>query len=358
VVLLLAFLPTLMQRIQYYRTLGEVEALQKTLPDLNLKVLGKAFTLVYRKVKPSVVHIDTRRSYRAGRDDFFNMFGGGRDRLYEAQGQASGVIIDDIGYIITNLHVVDGAERVNVQLDDGRSLEADVIGTDPKIDLAVLKINAEGLTAATWGDSEKLEVGEMVWAIGNPFALDQTITSGIVSAKGRDGQSIYQEFLQTDVAINPGNSGGPLVDINGDVMGINTAIVGRGYQGISFAIPSDLARESYLKIRKDGKVIRAYLGVELEMPTRKDAQRLGLPLDRPIGAIVKTVTPNSPAKEANLLPDDVIIEWNGQPVTDKRDLTLMIARTPVRSKVPLKVIRGGNEVSLEATVIEKPSEPR
>ncbi|MCC7085755.1 MAG: trypsin-like peptidase domain-containing protein [Pirellulales bacterium] len=354
VVIVLALISPVMERIQYSRTRGEVLALRKELPELNLKALSKAFTLVYRQVKPSVVHIDTKRSLGSGRGDFFSMFGG-RQQLYEAQGQASGVIIDDAGYIITNLHVVEDSEEIDVQLDDGRTFLAELIGIDPKIDLAVLKIDAAGLVAAAWGDSNQLEIGEMVWAIGNPFGLDQTITSGIVSQKGRQGQSVYQEFLQTDVAINPGNSGGPLVDINGEVLGINTAILGHGYQGISFAIPSNLVHESYEKIRKDGKVIRAFLGVELDLPTRKDIQQLGLPFDRPIGAIVRSVTPNSPAATAKLLQGDVITQWNGQPVADHRELTLMIARTPPDEKIEFQVIRQGKEITLEATVIEKPA---
>jgi S1-C subfamily serine protease len=267
------------------------------------------------------------------------------------------VIVDDAGYIVTNLHVVEGASEITVYLADHRSFPAEVIGVDPGIDLAVLKINASGLIAATWGDSDKLEVGEMVWAIGNPFGLDQTITSGIVSAKDRRGfgPSIYQEFLQTDVAVNPGNSGGPLVDINGDIVGINTAILGSSYQGISFAIPSNLAREVYDKIRSTGKVVRGYLGVQLVPLTPEFATKLRFPTERTGGAVVKLVTRGSPAEQAGIEPGDIVIEWNNQPVVDDGALRLQIARTAVGAKVPVKLYREGQELTLEVRVAERPA---
>jgi serine protease Do len=349
VVVVLALISPIMERIQYSRTRGEVRALSEAIPDLNLKSLGRAFSLVYRKVKPSVVHIDTTRQVQNNRGGFFMMGG------FEAQGEASGVIIDEAGYIITNFHVVDGAERVTVTLDDGRSFEADILGSDPRVDLAVLKINADGLTAANWGDSEKLEEAEMVWAIGNPFGLDQTVTSGIVSKKGRRGQSLYQELLQTDVAINPGNSGGPLVDINGDMVGINTAIVGRTYQGISFAIPANRAKNAYDQIRETGRVVLGYWGVRPEMPSRRQAERLGLPLDRPLAPIIREVTPGSPAAEAGVQKDDIVLQWNSQSAVDHLLLRIMIAQTPIGAKVPVKILRGGQEITLEATVIEQPT---
>jgi serine protease Do len=351
VVVVLALISPVMEQVEYSRTRGEVRALSETIPDLNLKSLGRAFSLVYRKVKPSVVHIDTTRPVQTGRGGFF-MLGG-----FEAQGEASGVIIDQEGYIITNFHVVEGADRVTVSLDDGRSFEADMVGSDPRVDLAVLKINADGLVAASWGDSDKLEETEMVWAIGNPFGLDQTVTSGIVSAKERRGvsHSLYQEMLQTDVAINPGNSGGPLVDINGDLVGINTAIVGRTFQGISFAIPAKRARSAYEQIRKTGKVVLGYWGVRPEMPTRRQIDRLKLPYDRQLGPIINEVTPGSPAAEAGVEKNDIILQWNGQPAVDHLLLRIMIAQTPIGSKVPVKILRGGQEITLEATVIEQPT---
>jgi serine protease Do len=359
-VIALAFLPALMERIQYQRTRGEMRAIRETLPELNLKALGKASTLVYRKVKPSVVHIDTRGERQERSDAFSRMLDGRGGSTYEERGEASGVIVDEAGYIVTNFHVIERASEITVSLADHRTFTAKVVGVDPAIDLAVLEISAPGLIAATWGDSDKLEVGEMVWAIGNPFGLDQTITSGIVSAKERRGvgPSAYQEFLQTDVAVNPGNSGGPLVDINGDIVGINTAIIGTAYQGISFAIPSNLAKEIYEKIRATGKVIRGYLGVQLAPLSSGLAKKYRFPADRNAGAIVMGATRGSPAAEAGLQEGDIIVEWNNQPVTDDGALRLMVARTEVGAKVPVKLFRDGKEVTVEVTVTERPSQFR
>ena len=243
-VVVLAYLPAMMERIQYFRTRGELRALHEAAPDMNLKALSKAFTLVYRKVKPAVVHINANRTVSV-RDDLAMMLSG-RNRAVDERIQASGVIVDPTGYIVTNQHVVEGAYKIEVVLDDQRLFEASVIGGDPAVDLAVLKINASDLNAAELGDSDKIEVGEMVWAIGNPYGLDQTVTAGIISAKGRheriSSSNVVQEFLQTDAAINPGSSGGPLVDIDGKVVGINTIIVG---QGIGLAIPSNIVRDVF-----------------------------------------------------------------------------------------------------------------
>jgi serine protease Do len=360
-VIVLAFVPTLIERIEYSRTRGEVRALQEALPQLNLKSLSKAFSLVYREVKPSVVHIDTRREIQARPSRFGWMMNDGGPQAIEETGQASGVIVDAAGYILTNLHVVDDAAEVNVTLEDGRSFPAEIVGSDPGMDLAVLKINASGLTAATWGDSDKLDVGEMVWAIGNPYGLDQTVTAGIVSAKGRrdfDGANAFKEFLQTDVAINPGSSGGPLVDVQGDVVGINSAIFGRTYQGISFAIPSNLARSVYEQIRKNGKVIRGFLGVRFKPLTPEDAALLQFPKDQPGGALIEKVTHGQPAEKAGIEPGDIIVSWNGQRVTDFKELQIFIARTEVGAKVPVKLFRNGQEMTLEAEVAERPPQAR
>ena len=238
-------------------------------------------------------------------------------RPFKSKGKPPVLWLIRMAIFCTNLHVIDDANEVNVTLEDGRSFTAEVVGSDPGVDLAVVKINASGLTAATWGDSDKLDVGEMVWAIGNPYGLDQTVTSGIVSAKGRrdfDNRKAFQEFLQTDVAINPGSSGGPLVDVHGDVVGINSAIFGRTYQGISFAIPSNLAREVYDQIRKNGKVIRGFIGVHLEPLTPEIATMLRFPKDQTGGVVVRTVSAGSPAERAGIEPSDTIVEWNGQHV--------------------------------------------
>ena len=359
-IIVLAFLPTMMERIQYARTRGEVRAIQEALPQMDLKSVSKAFSLVYRKVKPSVVHIDTQREVKTRQNGFAWMFDGGPAAIQE-QGEASGVVVDPDGYILTNLHVIDDANEVNVTLEDGRSFTAEVVGSDPGVDLAVVKINASGLTAATWGDSDKLDVGEMVWAIGNPYGLDQTVTSGIVSAKGRrdfDNRKVFQEFLQTDVAINPGSSGGPLVDVHGDVVGINSAIFGRTYQGISFAIPSNLAREVYDQIRKNGKVIRGFIGVHLEPLTPEIAAMLRFPKDQTGGVVVRTVRSGSPAERAGIEPSDIIVEWNGQHVSDFKELLMLIAHTDVGAKVPVKLFRNGAERTLDVVVAERPIQVR
>lgn len=354
-VIVLAYVPAMMEQIEYFRTRGEMRALQEALPNMNLKALSKAFTLVYRKVKPSVVHITSRRVLQV-RDDLALLLGG-RNRTIDEHIQASGVIVDPAGYIVTNQHVVEGTSDVRVIRDDGRSYSATKIGGDPGVDLAVLKIDADDLIAAEWGDSDKLEVGEMVWAIGNPYGLDQTASAGIVSAKGRRGVGVdaLKEFLQTDVALNPGNSGGPLVDINGDVVGINTAVVG---QGISFAIPSNLVREVYKQIRNNGIVVRGFLGAKLDLrPISSElAARIQLPPDHPSGVLVWEAAPGGPAQKAGIRAFDFIVEYNGQPVSDSNQLLLLIARTPVGTKVPVKVIREGKELTLEVTIDQRPPE--
>ena len=359
-VIVLAALPMLMGEIEYARTKKEVQAIKESLPELNLKSLSKAFTLVYKKVKPTVVHINTHRELKAKR----GMFGGlwdSRTQSFEQQGEASGFIVDPAGYLLTNFHVVEDATEVTVTLEDKRTFTADVLGVDPGLDLAVIKIDASGLTAITWGDSDKLDVGEMVWAIGNPFDLDQTVTSGIVSAKGRRDlveKNPLQEFLQTDVPINPGSSGGPLVDVDGDVVGINSAIVGRTYQGVSFAIPGNAARAAYDKIRAKDRVVRGYLGVGLATVTPAMAAQLQLPADRASGAVVVAVTGGSPAEKAGIEPGDVIVEFNGQPVNEDRELQLLIARSPVGSKVPVKLVRDGKTITLDVEVVERPEQLR
>jgi len=355
-VIVLWYLPILLERIQYSRTRGEVQAIKEALPRMDLKSLSKSFALVYRKIKPSVVHIDTQRRTEA-RDRFGlrGMFGGSGTMVEE--GEASGVIVDRTGYLVTSYHVVEDASEITVKLDDGRSFSATVVGRDPAVDLAVLKINATGLTAADWGDSDKLEVGEMVWAIGSPYGLDQTITSGIISAKGRRelGSSALQEFLQTDVALNPGNSGGPLVDVNGDVVGINSAIFGRAYQGISFAIPSNLAKEVYETLREKGEIIRGYFGVRLVPLTPLIAHQIELPDGVTAGAVVDRVVRGSPAQAAGIRPGDVIVHWNNQAVKGDGELQALIARTPIGAKIPVVLYREGKEMTMDASVIVRPA---
>jgi serine protease Do len=345
----LAFLPFWLENISYHKMRGEIAAIEETFPDQKAGALAKIFTPLAKRASPSVVHIETERRYML-RDDLAVLFG---PQIRQQQGQASGVIVDESGYIVTNYHVVAHATDTQVRTSDGRSFEAELIGSDPKNDLAVLKIDADGkLIPLDWGDSDALDVGEMVWAIGNPFGLDNTLTYGIVSAKDRRGlnaESRYQEFLQTDAAVNPGNSGGPLVNMGGQIVGINTAIVGPTYSGISFAIPSNAAKRIYQQIREHGEVINGHIGVNLlPLMNEEIAERLGL--ESAEGALVRKVVPDSPAARGGLMDLDFVVEYNGKKIHDSQELAYEIARTQPGEKVTLKVLRGGEERTLQITV--------
>lgn len=350
-------LPSFLEQVRYRQTRGEVAAITEALADQKIGALGKVYTMLAKSVSPSVVHIDTQQAVGPQGDDLAAMFGG---RSRRAIGQGSGVVVDGEGYIVTNAHVVSGAEAVSVRLSDGRTHEATIVGTDAKNDLAVVKIDASGLIPAPWGDSDKLEVGEQVWAIGNPFGLDGTITQGIISAKGRQGvnvEELYQDYLQHDAAVNPGNSGGPLVNIVGEIVGINTAIVGPSFQGISFAIPSNLAKATYQRIRDTGgDVVNGYLGVGTLSVDEGMAFQLGL--DEPRGAVVRMVAPNSPAERAGIRPGDVIVNWNGQAVHDAQELSRMIAGSEAGSEAKVGIIRNGKPVTLDATLGRRPASRR
>ncbi len=309
---------------------------------------------VAKSIAPSVVGIEAVRESKV-----LVPIGGGAFRIAtvpSAESKASGVIVGQGGHIVTNFHVVEDATAVSVQLSDGRTInDVELVGVDPPSDLAVLKITAPNLTAAAWGDSDGLEVGDPVIAVGNPFGLMRTVTSGIISAKGRKNvveQLDYQDFLQTDAAVNPGNSGGPLVDMKGNVVGINTAIVGNAYRGISFAIPSKLAQEISEHLIKFGSVPRGWLGAGTRPLTAYIAERLGLEDTR--GVIVVQITPGSPAEKAGLLPGDVIRQWEGQPVSTPHDLRLAAGQTKIGSTVKLSIIRNGAERTVEATITKQP----
>ncbi|MEX2140483.1 MAG: trypsin-like peptidase domain-containing protein [Pirellulales bacterium] len=345
-----AFLPTYLERVKYKQTQGELAAISEALPELKLESLGKLFTLVGRKVSPSVVHIDTERTVRWRGDEITSLLG---PQIGRQQGQASGVIVDAEGYIVTNYHVVANADAdsIKVNLPDGRTRLAEVIGDDAKNDLAVLKIDAEDLIPAPWGDSDRLAVGELVWALGNPFGLDNSLTFGIVSAKARRGLSAeyrYNEYLQTDAAVNPGNSGGPLVNMQGEIVGINTAIVGPTFQGISFAIPSNVARRIYQEIKETGAVANGYLGVGMEELNKSLAEQLGI--EQLEGALVIAVADGSPADKAGLEPGDVVVAWNSEKIADPQQLSHNVASSTPGTKAILTLIRGGEEVKLEVTI--------
>ena len=272
-------------------------------------------------------------------------------------GVGSGVIVTKDGYILTNNHVVDNADKVTVTLNDGREFTAKVIGKDPKSDLAVIKIDAHDLPAIVFADSAKSEIGDVVLAIGNPFAIGQTVTMGIISATGRATMGLdYEDFIQTDAAINPGNSGGALVDAEGRLIGINTAIYSRGggNQGIGFAIPTDLARGIMVSLIEYGKVTRGYLGVRIQDITPLLAKEFDLKNDQ--GALVGEVVPNGPADKAGLKDGDVIISFNGTPVTDSRHLKLEVAGIAPGEKVPVEIVRDGSHKTVEVKVKELPED--
>jgi len=321
--------------------------------------LSEAFAHVARQVEPAVVHIETEAA-RAGRraDDPFDFFFGPRSR--PRRGTGSGVIVDPEGYILTNYHVIRGASTIRVKTFDGRTYTPEVIGVDPETDLAVIKITrSEPFPSARMGDSNKLRVGDWVLAIGSPFGLEQTVTAGIISAKDRvtDGENApFQRFLQTDAAINPGNSGGPLVNLKGEVVGINTQIsTSTGYfNGVGFALPSSLAVEVYNQLVRRGRVARGYLGVYVKPVTPQIARLNGL--KEPQGALVESVTdPESPAARAGLQTGDIIVEIDGEPVRDSRDLTRRVASLEVGRTVRVKYIRDGREYTTSVKLGVRPS---
>jgi serine protease Do len=339
-------------------------------PELRSPGQLPDFVELAKKMRPVVVNISTTQVSEGrgqpefgnpfGEDDPFNdfwkrFFGGPVPRGPQRQRiLGSGFIIDADGSILTNNHVVENAQKIVVKLSDEQEYEAKVVGRDAKTDIAVIKINTKnGLTAAGLGDSDNLEVGEWVMAIGNPFGLDSTVTSGIVSAKGRHiGQGPYDNFIQTDASINPGNSGGPLINLRGEVVGINTAIFSRsgGNIGIGFAIPINLVKELLPQLRGKGKVTRGYLGVLIQKVTPEIAESLGM--DKGRGALVANVSKDGPAEKAGVKVGDVIIEFDGKEIKDSGDLPIIVARTPVDRKVRMKVLRDKKELQLTVSVGE------
>ena len=272
------------------------------------------------------------------------------------QGVGSGVVVSPDGYVVTNHHVVDGANKLTVTLIDKREFDGTLIGSDPQTDLAVIKIKGKDLPYIPWGDSSKLEVGEYVLAIGNPFGLNSTVTQGIVSALGREGMGItkYEDFIQTDAAINPGNSGGALVNMRGELVGINTAILSKngGYQGVGFAIPANMGKHIYESVIKTGTVQRGFLGVSIQEISKNLALSLRLP--NTSGALVTNVQNNSPAEKAGIKRGDTIISFEGQKISSPRSLQRTVTRTKVGSEVTLRIIRNGETVTLGTTLSEHP----
>jgi serine protease Do len=269
----------------------------------------------------------------------------------------SGFIIDKSGYIVTNNHVVENATAIKVSLSDMEEFDAKVVGRDPQTEVALIKIEAQrDLPVAPLGDSDQLRVGEWVVAIGNPFGLGQTVTAGIASAKGRTiGAGAYDDFIQTDASINPGNSGGPLLNLHGEVIGINTAIVATG-QGISFAIPINLAKEVLGQLRDKGHVTHGFVGIQVDQVAPELARSFGL--ERPRGAVVTHVDQGSPSAQAGVQAGDIIVEFDGQLIGDKHDLPRLVGNTPPGSVVGMRVIRQGREHMVHVNVGGMPEEPR
>ncbi len=330
---------------------------------------GKNFVEIAKSVKPAVVNIAATRTGKAGEgpqaspfdDPFFRRFFGDelkRDipKERKERGQGSGVIVDPSGVIITNNHVVNKADDIRVVLSDKREFKAKLIGTDSKTDIAVIKIEATGLSPIAWADSDQLEVGEFVLAVGSPFGLTQTVTMGIVSAVGRASMGIaeYEDFIQTDAAINPGNSGGALVNIRGELVGINTAIFSQsgGNMGIGFAVPSNLARSIMDQLVGTGKVVRGWLGVSIQDLSPELAAQFGITETK--GVLVSDVMDDSPAKKAGFERADVIVEFDGKSMDSPTHLRNAVAQTPLGKKVPIKLIRDKKSKVLEVTIVEQP----
>jgi len=312
---------------------------------------------------PAVVNIYstkiiTERANPLYNDPFFRYLFGDqlapRKRMESSLG--SGVIVSENGYVLTNNHVIDGADEIQVALRDGRSSEATVVGTDPESDIAVLKIKVDKLPTMTFANSDKLRVGDVVLAIGNPFGVGQTVTMGIVSATGRNrvGINTYENFIQTDAAINPGNSGGALIDPYGHLVGINTAIFSRsgGSQGIGFAIPVSLAMDVMQQIIKNGRVVRGWLGIEVQDITPALAESFGLKEAK--GVIVAGILRNGPAAVAGLKPGDIILDIDNTAIHDSHDVMIATAKKTPGASVNIQIIRQGNEMTLEAKVGERP----
>ena len=342
VMVLLAWylLPMMIEQYQYAATKGKIRAeydnAVRLLEQKPLESVSNAYELVAQKVRPSVVSIQTAVPTQSF--------------MRNMAGQGSGVIMNADGHILTNAHVVQGAEQIRVVLHDRRSFMASQVGeVDTLNDLAVLKIDANNLIPAEWGESEQLSVGSIVWAVGSPFGYDQTVTSGIISAKDRMRRGNgHQQMLQTDAAVNPGNSGGPLVDAQGRVVGINTAIHGEQFQGISFAVPSEIAKFVFDQVIDRGYVDFGILGAFPEPVFQSEAERLHLPDIQ--GALIREVILDSPADNAGLQKNDVIRSWNGKQVVGHGNLFRFVDMTTPNTKIKLGIFRDGKEQEIVVRV--------
>jgi len=345
----------------------------------TLRQMGRAFASIAEKASPGVVGIQATKVVRGGsssrgwsygepsnpfEEELFKYFFGPRRSPRNREepesrqvAQGSGFIISPDGYILTNNHMVGDAETVTVQLDDGRKVTAEIVGTDPQTDVAVVKIDEDDLPFIPLANSDTLEVGEWVVAIGNPFGLSHTVTAGIVSAKGRSriGVADYEDFIQTDAAINFGNSGGPLLNLDGQAVGINTAIIGPGGNvGIGLAIPSNMAKDIYAQLKESGEVVRGFLGIQMNDVEAGMGEYFGLEDDK--GVVVVSVVKDSPAEKAGLKKDDVVVELEDEPVAGMNDFRNRVAMYKPGTKVRLVVVRDGKRKSLTATLEKRDTE--
>ncbi len=343
--------------------------IRQTAPEVSPRSPGGpySYALAVDKASPAVVNINTAKVVTVRPHPFFDdpafrqFFGGGnnlitpRKRVETSLG--SGVIMSEQGYILTNHHVIQGADAIQVSLQDGRMVQAKVVGSDPETDVAVLKIDLKKLPVMTLGHSDNLRVGDVVLAIGNPFGVGQTVTMGIVSATGRNklGINTFENFIQTDAAINPGNSGGALIDAEGHLVGINTAIFSRsgGNQGIGFAIPTSLAQSVMEEIIEHGRPRRGWLGIEAQLITPQIAR--ALELESTTGVVVVGVVRGGPAHNAGLQPGDVLVAIDGKKITEAREALLTISGHKPGSRVKLEILREGKSMTLDATAIERPA---
>lgn len=337
-------------------SLGSVSIFEVPAPEPGTTAIG-SFSGAVKRAAPAVVSINTSKTSRhpAANDPWFRFFFGDQGEQQQT-GLGSGVIMSPQGYILTNNHVVEGADEIEVVLTDSRRAPATVIGTDPESDLAVLKIDLDKLPVIVLGNSDHLQVGDRVLAIGNPFGVGQTVTSGIVSALGRNqlGINTFENFIQTDAAINPGNSGGALVDIDGNLMGINTAIYSRsgGSMGIGFAIPASTAKQVMESIVKNGQVVRGWIGVEPGELTPELAQTFGANVQQ--GVIVTGVLNGGPASQAGIRPGDVIIQVNRLPIRTVSELLSRIAALPPGEPSAFILQRRGEEIQTSVTPVQRP----
>ncbi|MEJ2683393.1 MAG: DegQ family serine endoprotease [Candidatus Sulfobium sp.] len=349
---------------------AETPKISKQSVDLLTRT-GEALAEIAAAVKPAIVNISTTRTVKVAtqmepffNDPFFRRFFGdrnfGQNHPSERKSYAlgSGVITSSDGYIITNYHVVKGADKIKVTLSDQREFTGKVIGSDPKTDIAVVKIKAKDLPVLPFGNSDLMKAGDIVIAVGNPYGLNQTVTMGIVSATGRSnvGLADYEDYIQTDAAINPGNSGGALVNASGQLIGINTAIFSTtgGYQGIGFAIPSDMVKTIMDSLIKYGKVTRGWLGVSIQKISPELAKQFGLKNEN--GALVSDVVDKSPARKAGLERGDVIIKYDGKEIEEPYQLRNMVANTRPGGIHEITVLRNGKEKTLKVTIGEMPAE--